>query len=134
MTFSLAAVVLDAADIAKESHFWQRLLGGVFKEGERHHILTVGGAPVIAVQLAPNHTAPQWPDGQPQQIHLDLAVDDIVTAHQQVIDAGALLLEQPEGMDDASTSGYRVYADPAGHPPPGTGWWRVGGIPRSRAQ
>jgi predicted enzyme related to lactoylglutathione lyase len=116
VTITLAAVILDAANLEDESQFWQRLLGGELNKKERHHILTVAGSPVIAVQLAPNHAPPQWPDGQPQQIHLDLAVDDIVTAHQQAIDAGAHLLRQPEGMDDASRSGYRVYADPAGHP------------------
>jgi predicted enzyme related to lactoylglutathione lyase len=116
VTITLAAVILDAANLEDESRFWQRLLGGELNKKERHHILTVAGSPVIAVQLAPNHAPPQWPDGQPQQIHLDLAVDDIVTAHQQAMDAGAHLLRQPEEMDDASRSGYRVYADPAGHP------------------
>ncbi len=116
MTIALAAVILDAADLEDESQFWHRLLGGELEKRERHHILTVAGGPVIAVQLAPNHVPPQWPDGQPQQIHLDLAVDDIATAHREAIDAGARLLYQPDGMDDASRSGHRVYADPAGHP------------------
>lgn len=59
---------------------------------------------------------PQWPDGQPQQIHVDLAVDDIAAAHRAATDAGARLLHQPEGMDDALAAGYRAYEDPAGHP------------------
>jgi catechol-2,3-dioxygenase len=116
VAIKLAAVVLDAANLEDESRFWHRLLGGELEKRERHHILTVAGAPAIAVQLAPNHTPPQWPDGQAQQIHLDLAVDDIASADREVIDAGAQLLRQPEGMGDASPSGSRVYADPAGHP------------------
>lgn len=113
---TLAAVVLDAADLEDESRFWRQLLGGELEKRERHHILTVDGAPAIAVQLAPNYVPPQWPDGQPQQIHLDLEVDDIAAAHREAIGAGARLLHQPGGMHDASPSGYRVYADPAGHP------------------
>jgi len=116
VTITLAAVVLDAANLEEESQFWHRLLGGDVVKRERHHLVTVAGSPVLAVQLAPNHTPPQWPDGRPQQIHLDLAVGDIAAAHQQAMDAGARLLHEPEGMDDASPSGYRVYADPAGHP------------------
>lgn len=116
VTITLAAVILDAADLEDESRFWHRLLGGELEKRERHHGLTVDGAPAIAVQLAPNHVPPQWPDGQPQQVHLDLAVDDIAAAHREAIGAGARLLHQPGGMDDASASGYRVYADPAGHP------------------
>jgi catechol 2,3-dioxygenase-like lactoylglutathione lyase family enzyme len=116
VTITLAAVVLDAANLEDESQFWHRLLGGDVVKRERHHLVTVEGSPVIAVQLAPNHAPPQWPDGRPQQVHLDLAVDDIGAAHWQAMDAGARLLHQPDGTDDASPSGYRVYADPAGHP------------------
>jgi predicted enzyme related to lactoylglutathione lyase len=116
VTISLAAVVLDAANLEDESHFWHRLLGGELERRERHHVVIVSGSPAIAVQLAPNHVPPQWPDGQPQQIHVDLAVDDIATAHREATDAGARLLHQPAGMGDDSAAGYRVYADPAGHP------------------
>jgi predicted enzyme related to lactoylglutathione lyase len=57
---------------------------------------------------------PQWPDGAPQQIHLDLFVDDITTAHEEAVALGARLL-RPAG-DTSSPSGFQVYADPAGHP------------------
>lgn len=116
VTITLAAVVLDAANLEEESQFWHRLLGGDLVKREWHHLVTVAGSPVIAVQLAPDHAPPQWPDGRPQQVHLDLAVDDIAAAHQQAMDAGVRLLRQPQGMDDGSPSGYRVYADPVGHP------------------
>ena len=38
-------------------------------------MVLVDGQPPVGVQLAPNHVAPDWPDGTPQQIHLDLWVD-----------------------------------------------------------
>lgn len=116
MAITLAPVVLDAADLEKESRFWHRLLGGEVQRRERHHIVTVAGSPALAIQLAPDHEPPQWPDGRPQQVHIDLAVDDIATAHRTAIDAGARLLHQPTDMADSAASGFRVYADPAGHP------------------
>jgi len=116
MRFTLAAVVLDAADLETASRFWHELLGGELRRKERHHILTRDGMPVLAVQLAPDHLPPQWPDGRPQQLHLDLAVDDIAAAHRQVLAAGGRLLTPAQDVDDAAPAGHRVFADPAGHP------------------
>lgn len=115
MAITLAAVVLDAADLESESRFWQQLLGGDLEKTESHHILRIHGSPVLAIQLAPDHVPPQWPAGQPQQLHLDLAVDDIAAAHRQAVEAGARVLT-PEGDIESAKFGYRVYADPAGHP------------------
>ncbi len=52
--------------------------------------------------------------GTPQQIHLDLYVDDIKAAHDHAMSLGARL--QKAATDIESAHGYRVYADPAGHP------------------
>lgn len=68
----------------------------------------------MGVQLAPDLVPPDWPSPSPgQQIHLDLHVDDPVAAHEQVLALGARLLQDG---DTAADEGYRVYADPAGHP------------------
>lgn len=78
-------------------------------------MVMVDGAPRVGVQLAPNHVPPDWPDGAPpQQIHLDLWVDDFETAHSQVMSAGARVLKP--APDDAKYDNFQVYADPAGHP------------------
>lgn len=74
----------------------------------------VDGEPRVGVQLAPDHVPPEWPHGNPQQIHLDLWVDDIDAAHEEVMSWGAKLLKaagETEEPDD-----FQVYADPAGHP------------------
>jgi Glyoxalase-like domain len=64
--------------------------------------------------LAPGHVRPDWPDGSPpQQIHLDLWVDDIQVAHDEVMSVGA---NQLKAADGESADGFQVYADPAGHP------------------
>src|SRR5262249_8538350 len=69
-------VVLDAADIDTVSAFWAGLLGGTVVKEDDWHSIYVDGKPRMGVQLAPDHVAPQWPDGIPQQIHLDLYVED----------------------------------------------------------
>jgi catechol 2,3-dioxygenase-like lactoylglutathione lyase family enzyme len=107
-------VAFDAADLAAESAFWAGVLGGEVDVDDDWHMVLVDGEPRIGVQLAPNHRPPEWPDGTPQQIHLDLWVEDFSAAHEQVTALGARVLKEARG----STSGddFQVYADPAGHP------------------
>ncbi|WP_161952590.1 VOC family protein [Actinoplanes sp. TFC3] len=70
-------VVFDAADLAAESAFWAGMLGGhVFEDETFHSVIDAVGEWRIGVQLAPEHVPPDWPDGAPQQVHLDLHVDD----------------------------------------------------------
>ena len=66
-------VVFDAADLAAESSFWAGVLGGTVDAEADWHMVLVEGQPRIGVQLAPSHVRPDWPDGTPQQVHLDLA-------------------------------------------------------------
>lgn len=77
-------------------------------------MVLVDGEPRLGFQLAPNHVPPEWPDGTPQQIHLDLYVDDIKSADDEAISLGARLLKPAQEIE--STDGFQVYADPAGHP------------------
>jgi predicted enzyme related to lactoylglutathione lyase len=108
-------VVFDAADLTPESSFWAGVLNGTVDAEDNWHMVLVDGAPVIGVQLALNHTPPDWPDGTPpQQIHLDLWVDDVKTAHEKVMALGAKVLKAAEDTDSADN--FQVYADPAGHP------------------
>src|SRR5918911_1470173 len=80
-------VILDCPDPAALADFYAELLG-------------------LAFQLAPDHVPPQWPDPRfPQQVHLDVMVDDVDEAEQQVLALGARPLP-----------GEHVYADLAGHP------------------
>lgn len=107
-------VVFDAADLRAESDFWAGVLGGTVEADDDWHTVQVDGEPRLAVQLAPDHVPPDWPDGSPQQIHLDLYVDDVAAAHQEVVAHGARLLKPAEDLD--AGEGFQVYADPAGHP------------------
>jgi catechol 2,3-dioxygenase-like lactoylglutathione lyase family enzyme len=114
MRIQRQVVVFDTADLASESTFWADLLGGTVDADDDWHTVLVDGEPRLAFQLAPNHVQPDWPDGEPQQIHLDLYVDDIRAAHDHAISLGAKLLKPAEDLSAAD--GFQVYADPSGHP------------------
>jgi predicted enzyme related to lactoylglutathione lyase len=116
MRINHQVVVFDAADLEAESSFWAGVFDGSVDAEDDWHMVMVDGAPRVGVQLAPNHVPPDWPDGTPeQQIHLDLWVDGVATAHDRVMALGAKVLKR--AADEPGTGdNFQVYADPAGHP------------------
>jgi hypothetical protein len=108
-------VVFDAADLHAESAFWAGMLDGhVFEDEDWHSVVDAAGQWRVGVQLAPDHVPPQWPDGTPQQVHLDLHVEDFAASHERAMALGARLLQAFPDLD--AEEGFQVYADPAGHP------------------
>ena len=68
----------------------------------------------LSFQRITNYQAPTWPAGRrPQQLHLDLLVDDLQAAHDHALAAGAAPLAGVVVHEDET---FGVYADPAGHP------------------
>lgn len=60
----------------------------------------------LGFQRSADQVPSSWPDPTvPQQLHLDVMVDDIEAARPAVLALGARLLQDPG-----------VFADPAGHP------------------
>jgi catechol 2,3-dioxygenase-like lactoylglutathione lyase family enzyme len=115
MNITQQVVVFDASDLGAESAFWAGVLGGTVDAEDDWHMVRVDGQAHVGVQLAPNHVAPDWPDGTPeQQIHLDLWVEDFEAAHDHVMSLGAKVLKPAEDAD--TPDNFQVYADPAGHP------------------
>ncbi len=115
MQINHRVVVFDAADLSTESAFWAGVLGGRVDAEDDWHMVMVDGEPRVGVQLAPNHVPPDWPHGgPPQQIHLDLWVEDVDAAHREVMALGATLLQR--AANEGSVDDFQVYADPAGHP------------------
>jgi catechol 2,3-dioxygenase-like lactoylglutathione lyase family enzyme len=117
MTGSLQCVVLDCPDARQLARFYQSVLGGTVNQpddrwsvGEGFATVHTEAGVVLAFQRVAGFRAPRWPDpAYPQQFHLDIEVPDIDAAHDQVTGLGATLLH-------ADARGWRVYADPAGHP------------------
>ena len=112
MVGRLRTVVLDAADMDAEAQFWSAVLDIPVVSREPGWTTLEGRGVRLAVQLAPDHVPPQWPDpAHPQQLHLDVEVEDPDEAERQVLALGARRLPDPEDAED-----FRVFADPAGHP------------------
>lgn len=117
MSYVRQVVVFDAADVAAESAFWAGMHAGrVVDDDPRFHcVIDDAGNWVIGVQHAPDHVPPEWPDGAPQQMHVDLHATDPEAAHTRALQLGARLLQDGGPLANPD-EGYRVYADPAGHP------------------
>jgi Glyoxalase-like domain len=70
-----------------------------------------GDGQCICFQLVESYTPPRWPAQEvPQQMHLDVMVEDLDTAEAEVLEIGATKHEYQPGKT------FRVFLDPAGHP------------------
>ena len=100
-------LVIDAADPQAAAAFWSVVLGEpvTYDDGDFVVVSANDETSGMAFQRALGQPAPTWPDPSvPQQMHVDVMVEDVAAAGARVIDLGARHLQ-----DD-------VYADPAGHP------------------
>ncbi|WP_405913904.1 VOC family protein [Streptomyces sp. NBC_00963] len=113
-TYSLVA--LDCSEPESLARFYADVLGGKVEQyADNWYDLYAPGGVRLAFQRAPGYRPPDWPQAgaNSQQAHLDFDVDDIEQAQEQVLALGATPLD----LDDADGErGFRVYADPAGHP------------------
>jgi catechol 2,3-dioxygenase-like lactoylglutathione lyase family enzyme len=110
----LHSLVVDCPDPRALATFYEALLGLERVEDTDEWVTLAGdeGAPALAFQRVEGYVAPRWPDpSAPQQMHLDVVVANLDVAEKEVLGLGAALLE---GSD--KPIGFRVYADPAGHP------------------
>jgi catechol 2,3-dioxygenase-like lactoylglutathione lyase family enzyme len=110
----LEKTVLDCPDPRALAAFYGEILGMRVNEDTDGEWVVIGREPgmrELAFQKADPYVPPRWPDaGHPQQEHLDIRVDDVEAAERAVLALGAALLEGEKG------TGFRVFADPAGHP------------------
>jgi catechol 2,3-dioxygenase-like lactoylglutathione lyase family enzyme len=109
----LEKTVLDCPDPRALAKFYARVLGMRINENSDDWVV-IGlepGARQLAFQRAVTWSPPRWPDPEhPQQLHLDIRVDDVDDAERAVLALGARRLPAER------ESGFRVFADPAGHP------------------
>ncbi|MFE9728619.1 VOC family protein [Streptomyces sp. NPDC005794] len=119
MIAELQCVVLDCPDPARLAGFYAAVLGGELDRPDKRWALDENWATVhapagavLCFQRVEEFLPPRWPDpARPQQFHLDFGVPDLDHAQEQVLVLGATVLD---GGTDAR--GWRVFADPAGHP------------------
>ena len=101
-------VIFDCPDPLALATFYSRLLGDPITYADDDFVVVAASAETsgLAFQRSPDQRPPTWPDPSiPQQIHLDVMVDDRAAAGAAVLALGATEL-----------AGEGVYADPAGHP------------------
>lgn len=105
------SLVVDCPDPRRLAAFYERLLGLERRE-DTDEWVTLEGDVRMCFQRVESYVPPRWPDpSAPQQMHVDVLVDDLDVSEPEVLALGATLLE---GSD--KPIGFRVYADPDGHP------------------
>jgi predicted enzyme related to lactoylglutathione lyase len=104
-------VVLDCPDAAALATFYGALLDWKVEVSDDWAEVKADYGDSIGFQKVDDYRAPDWP-GQdlPQQMHLDVNVDDLDTAEAAVLELGATKHEHQPGTT------FRVFLDPAGHP------------------
>lgn len=112
MIGKLRALVIDCEDPDSLARFYQELLG-MIRVHEEDGFISIGdatGLPSVDFQRVDRLVRPQWPDADhPQQMHVDVLVEDLDAGEAAVLLLGATSL-------DAGTETFRVFSDPSGHP------------------
>ena len=105
-------VVLDCPDPKTLAEFYGALLGWKVERTEDDwSSIRADYGDSLGFQKGDSYKAPQWP-GQdvPQQLHIDVTVDDLDEAEAAVLQLGATKHDHQPGTT------FRVFLDPAGHP------------------
>ncbi len=105
-------LVIDCPDPAALAKFYGSLLDWKVKvDGDWAEIRPEDGGDCISFQQVNRYRAPEWPGQEaPQQMHLDLIVDDLDEGEAAVTAIGGTKADAQPGTS------FRVFLDPAGHP------------------
>ncbi|HEY7722602.1 MAG TPA: VOC family protein [Pedococcus sp.] len=105
------SIVLDCPDPAVLATFYGAMLDWDVKVERDWAEARADYGQCLCFQRVDDYTPPQWPGQQvPQQMHLDVVVDDLDAAEAAVVGLGATLHDHQPGTT------FRVFLDPAGHP------------------
>ena len=105
------SVVLDCPDAEALARFYAAMLDWKIEVDDGWVDLRADYGQCLSFQSVDDYRAPVWP-GQdvPQQMHLDVVVDDLAEGEAAVLALGATKAGYPPGTT------FRVFLDPAGHP------------------
>jgi hypothetical protein len=103
--------VLDCPDPAALATFYGKMLDWKVEISDDWADLRADYGQCISFQQVEDYRPPVWPDQDiPQQMHIDVIVDDLDAGEQAVLELGATKHEHQPGES------FRVFLDPAGHP------------------
>lgn len=104
--------VYDCPDASALAGFYAELLGWEVRHDDGwSDVRPADGSNCLSFQPVEDYRAPQWPSQEvPQQLHMDVVVDDLDEGEQAVLALGATKAEHQPGTT------FRVFLDPAGHP------------------
>jgi predicted enzyme related to lactoylglutathione lyase len=108
---SFPSIVIDCPDPAALANFYGTMLDWKVEISSDWAEIRADYGQCISFQLVDAYTPPVWPgEDVPQQMHLDVAVENLDTAEAEVVALGATKHEHQPGTT------FRVFLDPAGHP------------------
>ena len=107
----LPGFVIDCPDPQSLATFYGAMLDWKVDASPGWAEIRADESQCICFQKVDDFKAPDWPGQQvPQQMHLDVMVDDLDAAEAAVLELGATKSDHQPGTT------FRVFLDPAGHP------------------
>jgi predicted enzyme related to lactoylglutathione lyase len=104
-------IVIDCPDPGALATFYGAMLDWKVEVSSDWADVRADSGQCISFQQVESYAPPRWPGQEvPQQMHLDVIVDDLDAAEAAVLDLGATKHEHQPGTS------FRVFLDPAGHP------------------
>jgi hypothetical protein len=104
-------IVLDCSDQVALATFYGTMLDWKIDTSQDWAEIRADYGQCICFQPVEGYRPPQWPEQEvPQQMHLDVVVDDLDEGERAIIELGATKHEHQPGET------FRVFLDPAGHP------------------
>ena len=104
-------IIIDCPDPDALAAFYGAMLDWNVKVSPGWAEVRADDGQCICFQQVEAYTPPTWPTQRaPQQMHIDVIVDDLDAAEAAVLELGATKHEHQPGTN------FRVLLDPAGHP------------------
>ena len=105
------SVVIDCPDPRALADFYGAMLDWRVEDRSDWVEIRSDDGQCISFQYVEAYSPPRWPTQEaPQQMHIDVVVDDLDAAETAVLALGATKHEHQPGTS------FRVFLDPAGHP------------------
>ena len=105
-------LVIDCPDADALARFYSALLDWPVSRADDDWVeIKADYGQMLCFQQVEQYSAPDWPGQEhPQQMHLDVVVDDLDEGERAVVELGATKHAHQPGET------FRVFLDPAGHP------------------